>query len=237
MDEQVADLVALLGGRPAVVFGHSYGGNVALAVAARRPDLVRAVAVYETPLSWLDWWPSTTAGADALAAGADPADAAERFMRRLIGDERWQRLPPGTRRARRDEGAAMVGELRDLQANAPWEPDAVTVPAVAIHGTRGAAHHGASTAHLGQVLPDCPVVEIEGAKHFGPNTHPDAVAAVARRAGQPSGDVTVTSRPKNVHVVSSTAPAASVAPTRRRSPAARRAAPTRRRRPPPARPG
>ena len=72
----------------------------------------------------------------------------------------------------------MVGELRDLQSTAPWEPDAVTVPAVAIHGTRGAAHHGASTAHLSKVLADCRVVEIEGAKHFGPNTHPDAVASV-----------------------------------------------------------
>ena len=42
MDGQVADLVELLDGRPAVVFGHSYGGNVALAAAARRPDLVHA---------------------------------------------------------------------------------------------------------------------------------------------------------------------------------------------------
>jgi pimeloyl-ACP methyl ester carboxylesterase len=35
MADQVADLVALLDGRPAVLFGHSYGGNVALALAAR----------------------------------------------------------------------------------------------------------------------------------------------------------------------------------------------------------
>ena len=52
MGSQVDDLAALLDGRAAVVFGHSYGGNVALALAARRPDLVRGVAVYETPLSW-----------------------------------------------------------------------------------------------------------------------------------------------------------------------------------------
>jgi pimeloyl-ACP methyl ester carboxylesterase len=175
--DQVADVEALVDRRRAVVFGHSYGGNVALALAARRPDLVRAVGVYETPLSWLDWWPATTAGADALAQD-DPADAAERFMVRLIGAERWQRLPPGTRRARRVEGAAMVGELADLQSHAPWDPVAITAPAVAVHGTLGAAHHGASTAYLGGVLPNCEVVEIDGAKHFGPNTHPDAVAAV-----------------------------------------------------------
>ena len=44
IDAHVADLVALLDGRRAVVFGHSYGGNVALALAERHPELVRAVA-------------------------------------------------------------------------------------------------------------------------------------------------------------------------------------------------
>jgi pimeloyl-ACP methyl ester carboxylesterase len=45
MGEQVADLVELLGGRRAVLVGHSYGGNVALATAARHPQLVSAVAI------------------------------------------------------------------------------------------------------------------------------------------------------------------------------------------------
>jgi pimeloyl-ACP methyl ester carboxylesterase len=177
MGEQVADLVALLDGRRAVVFGHSYGGNVALALADRHPELVRAVGVYEAPLSWLDWWPGTTAGADALATRGDPAEAAERFIRRLIGDERWSRLPESTRRARRTEGVAMVGELVDLRSHAPWDPARVRVPVVAMHGTLGAAHHAASTRYLGDVLADCRVVDIQGARHFGPNTHPDAVAA------------------------------------------------------------
>ena len=38
----------------------------------------------------------TTAGG-GRRDGGDPADAAERFMRRLLGDERWDHLPPGTR--------------------------------------------------------------------------------------------------------------------------------------------
>ena len=64
MDAQVADLVGLLAGRRAVLVGHSYGGNVALATADHHPDLVAGVAVYETPLSWEPWWPGTTAGVD-----------------------------------------------------------------------------------------------------------------------------------------------------------------------------
>jgi pimeloyl-ACP methyl ester carboxylesterase len=178
MKSQVDDLIAVLDGEPAVLFGHSYGGDIALAAAMRHPELVRAAAVYEPPLSWLDWWPGSTAGADALATRGDPADAAERFMRRLVGDERWARLPPATRTARRREGVAMVGELTDLRTHAPWIASEVKVPVVAIHGSRGRSHHRMSTEHLAATLPDCRVVQIAGARHFGPNTHPVEVAAV-----------------------------------------------------------
>jgi pimeloyl-ACP methyl ester carboxylesterase len=178
VEDQVGDVEGLLDGRRAIVFGHSYGGNVALALATRRPELVAAVAVYETPLSWLEWWPGSTAGADALGTQGDPADAAERFIRRLVGDERWARLPLTTREARRREGVAMVGELTDLRDNAPWVGSAVTVPVISMHGSKGRAHHRASSAHLAEVLPDCQVVEIHGANHFGPNTHPAEVAGV-----------------------------------------------------------
>ena len=76
------------------MFGHSYGGNVALALADRHPALVRAVGVYETPLPWLDWWPDDDRRRRRRADGDDdPAEAAERFMRRMVGDEKWARLP------------------------------------------------------------------------------------------------------------------------------------------------
>ncbi len=172
MDGHVADLVSVLAGRPAVVFGHSFGGDVALALADRHGDLVRAVAVYEPPLPWLDWWPDS--GSDDDLA---PDDAAERFMRRMIGDARWERLPSGTRRARRAEGLAMVDELADIAAHEPWDPAGITLPVVTMHGSEGRAHHRSSSDHLDRVLADCSVVTIDGARHFGPNTHPDAVAA------------------------------------------------------------
>lgn len=175
--DQVADLVALLDGRPAVVFGHSYGGNVALGLADRHPELVHAVGIYESPLPWLGWWPTGTAGGQAAGSDGDPADAAELFMRRMVGDEKWLRLPGRTRAARRAEGATMVAELADLRRAAPWDPARIGVPAVAMYGSDGKEHHQRSVAHLGRVLADCPVVTIAGARHFGPNTHPDAVAA------------------------------------------------------------
>jgi pimeloyl-ACP methyl ester carboxylesterase len=180
MAEHVGDLVTLLDGRPAVLFGHSYGGDVALAVADRHPELVRAVGVYEVPLPWLDWWPASATGSQARQDGGTPADAAERFVRRLIGDERWSRLPPRTREARRREGPVMVAELDDLGAHPPWRPERITAPAVAMHGSAGQPHHARSAAYVASVLDRCPLIVVDGARHFGPNTHPDAVAAAVR---------------------------------------------------------
>lgn len=172
MDDQVADLESLLAGRSAVLVGHSYGGNVALATASRHPHLVRSVAIYETPLSWEPWWPGTTAGAAAVAAADDPAEAAERFMRRLIGDDRWEALPERTRSTRRREGRAMVGELGDLRRNQPWTADSIRVPVMVGYGTAGASHHQTGMRHLGGTIKGAVVVELPGCRHDAPLSHP-----------------------------------------------------------------
>ena len=181
ISQQVDDLEALLDDRRALLFGHSYGGNVVLALADRRPDLVSAVVVFETPLSWLDWWPGSTAGSSALATQGDPSDAAERFMRRLVGDERWSKLPPSSRAARRAEGPAMVGELTDLRQRPPWTAERIQVPVLALHGEHGAPHHRDAMHHLAEILPSCAVEMIDDARHFGPNTHAEDVAAAITR--------------------------------------------------------
>ena len=111
----------------------------------------------------------------------DPDEAAERFMRRLIGDDRWDRLPPSTRRARRSEGRAMVGELADLRSGAPWHADRITVPVLAMRGEHGQEHHRRGIDALAAMLPDVEIHAVAGARHFGPNTHPDAVGERVRR--------------------------------------------------------
>ena len=74
------DVIELVGEKSAVLIGHSFGGNIALAVAQALPHQVLGVSTYETPLSWLPFWPNTTAG--ALASTSTPEEAAEKFMRR-----------------------------------------------------------------------------------------------------------------------------------------------------------
>lgn len=185
MPYQVDDLLGVVGpvdggGGRTLLVGHSYGGNVALATAERRPDLIAGVVIYESPMSWQPWWPGSSEGGDALRWQDDPEEAAERFMRRLIGDERWNRLPAATRAARRAEGRAMVGELDDLRESPPWTADRVRTPVLVLHGEFARDHHRRGSREIVERLPDARYAVVPGAHHFGPNTHPDLVAALVR---------------------------------------------------------
>jgi pimeloyl-ACP methyl ester carboxylesterase len=182
--EQVDDLATVVAGRPTVLFGHSLGGVVALAFAARRPDLVPAVVAYEAPMAWQSWWPSATAGSVAMAPDVDEAAAAERFMRRMIGDERWAGLPERTREQRRAEGPALVAELRSIRPPAPppYDPAVLTMPVIAAHGSQSVPHHQETARVLAAAAPHGELVVVEGAGHGVHLTHPAAVADLVRRA-------------------------------------------------------
>jgi pimeloyl-ACP methyl ester carboxylesterase len=188
VEAHVDDLLTLLDERPAVVVGHSFGGVVTLAAAARRPDLVRAVAVFEPPLSWLAWWPGDSAGAHAVAAGRDGVadEAAERFLRRLVSDRVWERLPAATKAERRAEGEALVGELGDLRVAPPFAPAAVTCPVRVARGEHARAHHVRAAELLAGWF-STTVVVLPDAHHGAHLSHPDEFAAFARTAVEAAG--------------------------------------------------
>lgn len=190
MEHQVADLVGLLAGRPAVLVGHSFGGNVALATATRHPRLVAGVAVYETPLSWEPWWPKRSTTATVAATADDAAHAAEVFMRRLIGDRRWEELPERTRATRRAEGPAMVGELTDARERPPWRYADVVVPLAVACGERGVEHHRDGMRRLAASVGGATFVELAGVGHGAPTADParfvdELVMPLVERVGEP----------------------------------------------------
>jgi pimeloyl-ACP methyl ester carboxylesterase len=190
MAHQLEDLHSVMADRAGVVVGHSYGGNVALAAAEARPDVVRGVGAFEPPMPWTDWWPTTSGGYSIVAqsrANEDPAEIAERFMKRMIGDERWERLPASTRAERRAEGPALIGEIVDLQAHPAFVPGEVAVPVVVARGAQGADHHRRSVEHLFSALPDPAMITIEDAGHGAHNSHPDEFAAFVRLVVARSG--------------------------------------------------
>ena len=110
----------------------------------------------------------------------DPAGAAEQFMRRVVGDERWEALPEHARNARRDEGVALVEEVTDLAATA----------AVASRPGRGAgrgdvrrAHPESITATDATISPSCCRTARRSPSRVPATAartpHPEAVAAVS----------------------------------------------------------
>jgi pimeloyl-ACP methyl ester carboxylesterase len=194
-DQQVDDLARLLGGRPAVLAGHSFGGVVSLALAERRPDLVRAVVAYEAPEMWAPWWPGSSPGSQALVQ-PDPGEAAEWFLRRVIGDAMWERLPAAIRAERRAEGATLLAEMASVRPPnpVPYDAGAVTVPVVAAHGSETRDYHRRATAELARAAPLGELRVVEGASHGAHLTHPDDVADLVWRAfelaGVPTGGAT-----------------------------------------------
>lgn len=185
IEDHVADLVSVLAGRPAVVAGHSFGGDVAIATAVRHPGLVVAVAAYEPPLPWLSWWPDDTAGNEAfrLAEEGRASEAAEAFMVRMTGEDAWARLPERTRAERRADGPALVADVRSLRHGpAPFLPAAVGVPVVVGVGTESPEHLRRTAPRLAEELPDAELVEFPGAGHGAHISHPGPFAAFVRRA-------------------------------------------------------
>jgi pimeloyl-ACP methyl ester carboxylesterase len=179
LDDHIADLVAVVGDGPAVVVGHSYGGDVALGAALAAPDTIGAVGAYEPPLPWFEWWPHRSA---STIADEDPATYAEGFFRRVVGDAGWDRLSDQARADRRADGPALVAELADLRRHgAPFDVAALEVPLVLGRGGESIPHHRRSIDALVELVPDAEVIDIPGSAHGAQLTHPDAFAAFVRR--------------------------------------------------------
>jgi pimeloyl-ACP methyl ester carboxylesterase len=189
-DQQVDDLAGVVGGRPAVLVGHSFGGVVCLALAERRPELARSVLAYEAPRMWEAGWPGM--GGDLVnprlgryeGEDIDPGDAAESMLRRLIGDDMWERIPAGMRQERRAEGPALLADLRSVRPPAPppFAAAALRVPVLAAHGSEARLHHRRATAELARAAPRGELAVIDGAGHGAHLSHPAAFAGLVRRA-------------------------------------------------------
>jgi len=180
LDDHVDDLLAVIGDRKVVVFGHSIGGVIALLAARRRADLVSSVVAYEAPTPWEDWWPQPEAGA------AEPATEAEAFMRRAIGDRYWSRLPARTREDRRAEGQALQADIASIQA-APFVAEDIDVPVLVAAGSATTWWHARAARALAARLPEGEYVEVPDAQHGVHLTHPRASAALVVRAAGRGG--------------------------------------------------
>lgn len=195
--DQLADLRAVIDlarraavdpAGPLVVVGHSLGGLLALHLGWSEPDLLDTIGVWEPPLPWLSWYRGS-AGDHARASAATPEVAAERFLRAMVGDRVWERIPPVAQEERRAEGAALLADL-ELSRSAQAQVDlrAVRVPVVVGFGGDSPERFRRSVATLLAELPDSCAVEITGAGHGAHLDHPDGFARFVRAAANCAAD-------------------------------------------------
>jgi pimeloyl-ACP methyl ester carboxylesterase len=157
LDDHVEDLVAVIGDGQATVVGHSWGGHVALAAAIRRPELVRAVGVFETAWLWTEWWEPRS------------KDAIRSFAARG-----WPGATP-RELARMREEVAMIDR-------AAYEVAALTVPCVVGYGTESRPAETAASYRRAAELIGAEVVVLDGTHHNAHRSYPEAFAGFVRRA-------------------------------------------------------
>jgi pimeloyl-ACP methyl ester carboxylesterase len=180
-DDQVEDLLTVMDDRPAVAFGHSLGGDVVLATAARHPGLITSALVWEPPTPWMPWWPEDTASRGA-GSDLDPEERAEWFMRRMVGDRVWERLPHATREERRAEGPTLEADLHSLRNGPVFEPADIRIPVIVGRGGASEIRHRRSARELAALLPVGELAEIAEAGHGAHLSHPSEVGELIRRA-------------------------------------------------------
>ena len=179
LEHHVEDLLALVDAEtahgPVILFGHSFGGVVALGGALGRPERVALVVAYESPLPWILHRPSSRP-----PLSDDGAAEAERFFRRMVSNGAWERLSERAKESRRLDGAALLSDLGGLHADAP--PYDLTQLRVPLHYLYGDGvirdYYQALCGRLGEVVPEVHCRELEDASHGAHLSNPDQLATI-----------------------------------------------------------
>lgn len=168
------DAIALLSDdpTPALVIGSSFGAVVALEAIRRNPGAFRGAVLIEPPMAPVDDAPAPVreflATYDrALETEGGPA-AAELFLRMVLGDATYERMP----RAYQERSKALWAEIRaDSHALLAYRPRyaelaSVRTPVQLVGGARSSAYFRPTLDRLFSSLPDARLEVIAGAGHM-----------------------------------------------------------------------
>ncbi len=194
-DQAMEDALAMLAETgPAHVVGHSFGGTVALRLAAEVPELVRSLTLIEPVMFAFLADAGDPAYEAEIAAQAGFHDAvrtgnwraaADRFLARWGTAGGLDALPEGQAGyilARMpvivaSEPALLRREGRRLHLE---DLRGVAMPVLLVEGAESPAVVGAILDAIETVLPQARRVSVPGAGHMLPVTHPDAVSGAIR---------------------------------------------------------
>lgn len=194
LSEDVADALALmniLDLHPAHIIGHSYGANVAIALAGELPSATLSLFVHEPPLfalltgdPELEQLRTKAAGlmqqTAALIKAGEIETAAKLFVKQVaFGEQSWEKLfNQGDRRVILANVDTWLDQFRDPQRLAidVTHLQDYPYPMTLSTGSCTLPAYRAVTGLISQILPSAAIASIEGAGHGAHISHPERVA-------------------------------------------------------------
>lgn len=192
IDTHVADVagfIRTLGKGPVALLGHSRGGHIAVRVAERHPDLLRALILAE-PGGELDeslgGKPSAAGNANAFTKAADLIAAGDEegglkvVAEHTGGPGAWERRPEERKAISRANARTMLGQRNEQRR--PYSREtaaAIGTPTLFLYGANTRPTFVANVEALAGAISGSKVVVIPGATHGLPYENPiDFNAAV-----------------------------------------------------------
>ena len=183
----------------AVVVGTSAGAAIAVDLAVRRPDLVRAVVAHEFPWRFTRHLPTipqvaALARIGSLVLRGRHADAAEALLRSAYsyrdGGSAWDAFPEEWREAGRENARAALADLRNSIGDYPSTADLATVevPVVCSYGARSPDSMFRLVRSLAAAIPAARTHRVAGGGHAAPfDATTNFVQLVADTTAQSAG--------------------------------------------------
>ena len=179
------DLAALIedhGIEAAHLVANSFGGSIALGLAARRPEVVASLCIHEPPLLSLAQDDPVVAqlgeGVSSVVELIDSGDhetAARNFVEMVLGPGGWEMMSPEERDAMIGNAGTFADEQRD-PAWADADLDALAAfdrPVLFTTGDQSPPFFAAVIARLSEAMERAEVRTIAGAGHVPHLTHPE----------------------------------------------------------------
>jgi pimeloyl-ACP methyl ester carboxylesterase len=171
--DDAAALLDALGAAPAVVIGRSQGGEIAVDLALRYPERVRALALLEGGgLALSEELMRSIAALDEqvfAAAEADMDTVGEVMLRAVAGDEGWEAMPNVVKEIFTANGPAIVAEERSGLLDVSAEQLAtVTQPTLLVAGKDSLPGFAEATAIVAAAVLSARVEWVEGGHIIDP---------------------------------------------------------------------